>query len=223
MTNAERQKRYRRRFARLHPSPKTVAKQQRRAAKEVALAERIDKASAALGSKLYGVIYMDPASRFIVWSRETGLDRAADNHYPTEFWDDIAARAPPAYKDAILLCWSTRAQAANTIRMAEGHWGFVYKTCFVWGKEKRAPGTQDLALNKTAADALCEHLFPPVIEIPRSRQHSEKPEIYAEMIERLWPTTPKIEIYYEPKQDPAAAQAHIEKRQAAGWDLWPPP
>jgi len=190
---------------------------------------------------------MDPASRFLVWSRETGLDRAADNHYPTEFWDDIAAREPPAYKDAILLCWSTRAQAARTIRMAEDRWGFAYKTCFVWGKEKRstgyitidncelllvfscgkpvwpAPGTQDLAFNKTAADEPWEYLFPPGIEIPRSRQPSEKPEIYAEMIERLWPTTPKIEMYYEPKQDLGAAQAHLEKRLLAGWDLWPPP
>jgi hypothetical protein len=43
------------------------------------------------------------------------------------------------------------------------------------------------------------------------------------MIERLWPNTPKLEMYYEPKQDPEAAQAHIEKRKAARWDLWPPP
>ena len=35
MTNAERQKRYRRRFARLYTNPKTVAKRQRRAAKKL--------------------------------------------------------------------------------------------------------------------------------------------------------------------------------------------
>ena len=67
-------------------------------------------------------------------------------------------------------------------------------------------GTQDLALIMT----------------PRGR-HSEKPEAFAEMIERLWPTTPKLEMYYEPKTDPEAAQAHVEKRMAAGWDFWPPP
>ena len=95
-TAAERMRRYRRRLKRENPSPKTLAKQQLRSEREAILAERIAKASARLESKLYGVIYMDPASRFIVWNRETGLDRAADNHYPTEFWDDIAARAPPA-------------------------------------------------------------------------------------------------------------------------------
>ena len=30
-------------------------------------------------------------------------------------------------------------------------------------------------------------------------------------------------MYYEPKKDPEQALAHIEKRKAAGWDLWPPP
>jgi len=55
-----------------------------------------------------------------------------------------------------------------------------------------------------------------------SGRHSEKPEAF-EMIERLWPTTPKLEMCYEPKTDPEAAQAHVEKRMAAGWDFWPPP
>jgi hypothetical protein len=89
-------RRYRKRLKRRNPDARTRAKQQIRAGREAALSERIARASAALGTTLYGVIYMDPASRFIVWNRETGLDRAADNHYPTEFWDDIAARAPPA-------------------------------------------------------------------------------------------------------------------------------
>jgi len=84
------------------------------------------------------------------------------------------------------------------------------------------PGTQILARIKTS-DAPWENLFPPLIEVPRSKQHSEEPELYAAMIERLWPNTPKLEMYYEPKKDPEAARAHIEKRKAAGWDLWPPP
>jgi hypothetical protein len=140
MTNAERQKRYCRRFARSHPAPKTLAKQQRRAEREAHLGDRIARASTALGEKLYGVVYMDPASRFDVWSRETGLDRAADNHYPTEFWDAIAARPPSAYEGSILFCWSTRPQMLNTGRMVEDHWGFQYKTCIGWDKVLRGTG-----------------------------------------------------------------------------------
>ena len=129
--------------------------------------------------------------------------------------------------------------------MVEERWGYEYKTCFAWGKHGRgtgyiaidncelllvfsrgqpvwpAPGTKDLALTKTIAEPW-ESLFPPGVEASR-RECSEKPEVYAEMIERLWLNTPKLEMYYEPKKDPEQALAHIEKRKAAGWDLWPPP
>jgi hypothetical protein len=36
---------------------------------------------AALPSKRYGAIVADPEWRFEPWSRQTGRDRAADNHY----------------------------------------------------------------------------------------------------------------------------------------------
>ena len=212
-TPAEKMRRYRQRLKRSRPDPKTHAKQQRRAEREQALAAATLRAAQTLGTKLYGVIYLDPASRFEVWSRASGLDRAADNHYPTEIWEDIAARPPPAAKDCVLLCWSTRAQLATTIRMVEDRWGFAYKTCFVWGKDGRgtgyiaidnckvllvfsrgspvwpAPGTQDLAL----------------IMAPRGA-HSAKPEVFAEMIERLWPNTPKLEMFARKKRD--------------GWESW---
>ena len=212
-TPAERAKRYRQRLKRTRPDRKTVAKQQRRAEREKALAEATYRAAQVLGSKLYGVIYLDPATRFKVRNRETGLDRAADNHYPTETWEDIARRPPPAAKDCVLLCWSTRAQLSKTIRVVEDRWGFTYKTCFVWGKDGRgtgytaidnceallvfsrgspvwpAPGTQDLALIMTPKD-----------------EHSDKPEVFAEMISRLWPTTPKLEMF--------------ARKERPGWDVW---
>ena len=56
MTVAEWARRYRRKLKRTRPDPKTLAKQQRRAENERALAERIARASAALGTTLYGVI-----------------------------------------------------------------------------------------------------------------------------------------------------------------------
>jgi N6-adenosine-specific RNA methylase IME4 len=173
----------RQRLKRSRPDPKTVAKKERRAEREIALAEKTKRAAETLGANLYGIIYMDPATRFDVWSRESGLDRAADNHYPTEFWDDIMARPLPAAKDCVLYCWTTRAQMLNTGRMIEDRWGFTYKTCHAWGKDGRgtgyiaidncelllvfsrgkpvwpAPGTQDMAL----------------IHAPRAG-HSEKPD-----------------------------------------------
>ncbi len=251
-TAAERMRRYRRTLKRKRLNPELLAKQRHRAEKERALAERIARATEALGSKLYGVGYIDPATRFEVWSRATGLSKSADNHYPTEFWADIMSRPPPLFKDAILFCWSTRAQFSHTVRNVEDHWGYTYRTCIVWGKGRRgtgytvidnselllifsrglpvwpAPGTQELSLIPTVdgvpIDDLppWDRLFPPVVTLARSDQHSEKPEYFAESIERLWPNTPRIEMYYEPKQDSEAARAHVEKRKATGWDLWPP-
>ena len=50
---------------------------------EADLADRTIAASRQLGTKLYGVLYGDPPWRVEPYSRETGMDRAADNHYPT--------------------------------------------------------------------------------------------------------------------------------------------
>ena len=79
LTDAERSKRYRAKVKRTRPSAKTLAKQASRAAREVELGLY----QRALPDKPHGLIYADPPTRLKSWSRETGMDRAADNHYPT--------------------------------------------------------------------------------------------------------------------------------------------
>jgi hypothetical protein len=54
-------------------------KAERRAEREMELAAK----QVALPDKKYGVIYADPEWRFEVYSRETGMNCTADNHYPT--------------------------------------------------------------------------------------------------------------------------------------------
>jgi hypothetical protein len=63
----------------------------------------------ALPTKRYGVIYADPPWRFEPWSRVTGMDRAADNHYPTMTTADICALDVPsiAADDCALFLWAT--------------------------------------------------------------------------------------------------------------------
>ena len=86
---------------------KTAAKQMLRDAKEWALAERTAEVSAAIGTQLYGVLLADPPWRFEPRSRETGMDRAADNHYPTADVDEISALEVPAAPDCVLFLWAT--------------------------------------------------------------------------------------------------------------------
>ena len=63
---------------------RAAGKKAKRETKEKALGEKIrnDKMVLAETSAIYGIIYADPAWRFEPRSRETGMDRAADNHYP---------------------------------------------------------------------------------------------------------------------------------------------
>ena len=60
-------------------SQRGTTKAERRAKRELELATK----QTALPTKRYGVIVADPEWRFEPYSRETGMDRAADNHYPT--------------------------------------------------------------------------------------------------------------------------------------------
>ena len=56
-----------------------------RTEREAALAAKI----VAFPDRRYGVLYADPPWRFEPWSRDTGMDRAADNHYPTMSFEEL--------------------------------------------------------------------------------------------------------------------------------------
>jgi hypothetical protein len=83
----------------------TADKKQRRAEREQILAG----IQFALPKKKYGVILADPEWRFEPYSRDTGMDRAADNHYSTSATAVIAARpvADIAADDCALFLWAT--------------------------------------------------------------------------------------------------------------------
>jgi hypothetical protein len=59
------------------------------------------------------VIYADPPWRLEPYLRETGMDCAADNHYPTMGLAAIKALEVPAAKDAVLFLWATVPRNAN--------------------------------------------------------------------------------------------------------------
>jgi hypothetical protein len=86
-------------------------KRERREARERDLGER----QLAYPTKLYGLILCDDEWDHELWSRETGMDRHAANHYPTatdahtaaEMHERTKARFTPA-PDCLLAMWSTR-------------------------------------------------------------------------------------------------------------------
>jgi N6-adenosine-specific RNA methylase IME4 len=211
-TAAEKQKRYRQKLKRSRPDPMILAKRQRRQDREVALAEKTKRAAETLGTRLYGVLYVDPPWDASFYSRETGMNRHPANHYPTMLLDELFALKLPAAKDCVLYLWAPFNQLGNAMDLIRA-WGFVQKSAHVWAKDRLGTGfwareNGELLLVATRgtvpAPAPGEQ-FPYVIHAPRG-EPSEKPEIFPRMIEKLWPNTPRLEMFAREKRD--------------GWDSW---
>jgi N6-adenosine-specific RNA methylase IME4 len=186
-------------------------KKAKRAEREVHLAQT----QRSLPDKRYGVIYADPEWRFEVYSAESGLDRAADNHYPTSTLEEIMARDVKsiAADDCVLFLWVTCPMLAAGFKVIDA-WGFEYKSRFVWGKDKIGHGywvrdnAEELLIatrGNVPAPAMGDQ-FPALQHAPVGA-HSAKPELFAGIIESYFPNLPKIELNRRGPPRP-------------GWDAW---
>lgn len=186
-------------------------KAQRRADREAELGAR----QSSLPAKRYGVIVADPEWRFEPWSRRTGMDRAADNHYPTSCTEVIAARdvASIAADDCVLFLWATAPMLPHALLVMDA-WGFDYRSHQIWKKDRLGTGYWFRNLHELLLVGVRGNIPAPapgqndasVIEAPRG-EHSAKPECFLEAIERLYPNLPKIELN---RRGPARD----------GWDAW---
>lgn len=186
-------------------------KKQRRADREASLGMM----QCALPDKKYGVILADPEWRFEPWSRETGMDRAADNHYPTSCTEVIAARdvSSIAARDCILFLWATAPMLPHAL-LVMAAWGFDYRSHFIWAKDRIGTGywnrnKHELLLvgvrGKVPAPAMGTQ-WESVIDAAVGA-HSAKPERFLELIEEYFPSLPKIELN---RRGPSRR----------GWDAW---
>lgn len=192
-------------------SAKTRVKQIQRDEREAKLGQK----QLALPDRVFGVIVADPEWDDTVWSRETGMDRHAANHYPTSNANVIASRsvASIAAKDAVLFLWTTNQHLRIAIGVLET-WGFEYKSNYVWGKDKISTGRWNRSKHEILLIGTCGK--PPcpapgtqwdsLIMAPTG-EHSAKPECFLEMIESYYPAMPKIELN---RRGPARV----------GWEAW---
>lgn len=156
----------------------------------------------ALPTQKFGVILADPEWRFEPWSRTTGMDRAADNHYPTSVTEVIAARDVPsiAADDCVLFLWATVPMLPHALTVMAA-WGFDYKSHIIWEKDKVGTGywfrnKHELLLVGTRGNVPAPAMGDQWSSIigARVEGHSTKPERFLEMIEAYFPTLPKIEL-----------------------------
>jgi N6-adenosine-specific RNA methylase IME4 len=176
-----------------------AAKAEKRGERERDLGAKI----AALPDKKFGIIYADPPWRFEPYSRETGMDRAADNHYPTQSYAEIVKLdvASLAADDSVLFLWATVPMLPEALVVMKA-WRFEYRSHFIWAKDR--PGTgywnrnaHELLLVGVKGDipAPAPGTQSPSLIEGRVGKHSAKPEAFLELIEAYFPTLPKIELY----------------------------
>jgi len=160
----------------------------------------------------YRVVYADPP-----WSYgNTGLEEYghAEGHYPSM---TIAELSEMPVKDllednAVLFLWVTSPLLAECFAVIKA-WGFKYKTSFVWDKVKHNFGHYNsvrheflLVCTKGSCTPDDKTLFDSVQTIERSKKHSEKPEQFRAIIEKLYATGKRIELF--------------ARKQVDGWDVF---
>ncbi len=177
---------------------RTIIKKGARAAREASLGLK----QCALPERRFGVILADPEWRFEPYSRASGLDRAADNHYPTSPIDVIAARdvAKIAADDCVLFLWATVPMLPQALGVMAA-WGFSYRSHIIWAKTRVGTGywfrnAHELMLVGTRGEIPAPApgtQWASLIEA-ETGEHSAKPEVFWQMIERYFPNLPKIEL-----------------------------
>lgn len=149
-------------------------------------------------SALFGVIYADPPWRYGFSQSDS---RAIESQYPTMTDDEICALKVPAAKDAVLYLWTVAPRLAAGLRVMEA-WGFDYKTCAVWDKEKVGMGYWWRGQREILMVGTRGKFSPPpqalrkssVIRCPRGR-HSAKPDQVRDWIGEWYPDVPKLEMF----------------------------
>lgn len=175
--------------------------------------ERIAKVADPLNTVgRFPLIYADPPWQYDFISVDAWK---VENHYPTMPIDEICALpvGDIATNDAILFLWATAPKLADAMRVVAA-WGFTYKTCAIWDKEWTGMGNYFRVQHELLLIATRGSIPPPttdnrpasIVRHKRSTTHSEKPEVFYQIIESMYPELPKVELF---------ARATRE-----GWKAW---
>ena len=192
----------------------TISKAMREINRENKISNIIEKAAESrtldeMG--IYSVIYADPP-----WSYDHPISdsRRIENQYPTMNIDEICALHVQSISadDAILFLWVTTPMLEKGFRVLNA-WGFEYRTSMVWVKPSIGMGQWVRQRHELLLIGVRGNIPTPkdgdkpdsVIEAPRL-EHSKKPEIVYEIIEKMYPELPKVELFSRNKRN--------------GWETW---
>lgn len=162
---------------------------------------------------LHHVVLADPPWRY---EHAVSTSREIENQYPTMSIEEI--RALPVNDvvaaDAVLFMWATSPKLAEAMGVIEA-WGFTYRTCMVWVKDRIGMGyyarqRHELLLIASRGDGLPmpepDARPDSVIEAPRG-EHSAKPPHVHDLIAAMYP-------------DPLRRLEMFSRQPREGWNGW---
>jgi len=158
----------------------------------------------------FALLYADPPWRY---EHVKTASRAVENHYPSMSLDEICELpvSEIAAADSMLFLWATSPKLAEAMQVIEA-WGFSYRSCMVWVKDKIGMGYyarqrhELLLIGRRGDPPVPAEADRPasVIEAPRGK-HSEKPAVFIELLEGMYPGWPKVELFCRSPRDGWAA------------------
>lgn len=168
----------------------------------------------------YNLFYVDPP-----WKYGDKLIEgygAAEHHYTsmtTQELCDLDIKSIVA-DNAVLFLWVTSPILEECFSVING-WGFKYKASFIWDKVKHNWGHYNSVRHEFLLICIkgtflpqSKELHDSVISIERSKEHSEKPEYFRELIERMYPNGKWIELFAR------CDKKGKKKLEERGWSLW---
>jgi N6-adenosine-specific RNA methylase IME4 len=166
------------------------------------------------------IIYCDPP-----WHYGDTRVGSVSSHYDTMSESDLSKLniSEIAAKDCFLLMWTTSTQIPSALRLIEA-WGFKYVTVWaVWvkcnpdgtpsshqtGKHTRQQAEFILLGKRGKTDRFMRRrsVWIGNVVMEKRGEHSQKPRIFKDMIEKLYEDVPRIELFARQSTD-------------LNWDYW---
>lgn len=144
------------------------------------------------------LVLADPPWRY---EHQEADNRDIENQYTTATVAEICQHSPRVKPDSILLLWATAPKLTEALEVMKA-WGFNYRSCAVWDKERLGMGywwriQHELLLVGVKGKPGCTPepaRRSSVFREPRGK-HSAKPESVYEWIESAFPGLSKLEMY----------------------------
>lgn len=162
--------------------------------------------------KKYQVIYADPPWSYSNKKTGGGNSSGASQHYDTMSLQDICDIAIPTAKDSCLFMWATVPLMPEAFKVMDA-WGFKYKTMITWRKLMSMGmgywyrGQTEHLLFGIRGKIKAFRVQEANIIQHKVGRHSEKPEVFRELIERSTLHMPdKLEMF--------------ARKESIGWDVF---